>query len=98
MERRMDHRTALQLIDQEWRTSIEPSLEAYIRIPNKSPLFDPDWQAHGHMDRAVDLMADWCRRQPIRGLKVEVIRLPGRTPVLYAEVPGTAPGEILLYG
>jgi acetylornithine deacetylase/succinyl-diaminopimelate desuccinylase-like protein len=94
----MDHSTAARLIDHEWRTSIQPSLEAYIRIPNKSPLFDPDWEAHGHMDRAVELMADWCRRQPIRGLKVEVIRLPGRTPVLYAEVPGSAPGEILLYG
>jgi acetylornithine deacetylase/succinyl-diaminopimelate desuccinylase-like protein len=94
----MDSTSALALIDREWRGSIEPSLEAYIRIPNKSPLFDPDWQAHGHMDRAVELMADWCRRQPIRGLKVEVVRLPGRTPVLFAEVPGTAPGEILLYG
>ncbi|MCZ8131463.1 MAG: M20 family metallopeptidase [Steroidobacteraceae bacterium] len=94
----LDRAHAVQLIDAEWRSSIEPSLEAYIRIPNKSPLFDPDWQAHGHMDRAVELMADWCRRQPIRGLEVEVVRLPGRTPVLFATVPGTAPGEILLYG
>jgi acetylornithine deacetylase/succinyl-diaminopimelate desuccinylase-like protein len=89
---------ATALIDREWRTSIQPSLEAYIRIPNKSPLFDPDWEAHGYMDRAVALLADWCRRQPIEGLSVEVIRLPGRTPVLYAEVPGTAPGQVLLYG
>jgi acetylornithine deacetylase/succinyl-diaminopimelate desuccinylase-like protein len=94
----MDRTAALGLIDREWHDSIQPSLESYIRIPNKSPLFDADWERHGHMDRAVDLMADWCRRQPIRGLRVEVVRLPGRTPLLYAEVPGTAPGEILLYG
>lgn len=94
----MDSSPATHLIDREWRTSIEPSLHDYIRIPNKSPLFDPDWQAHGHMDRAVELMAAWCRAQPIRGLTVEVIRLPGRTPVLYAEVAGNAPGQVLLYG
>jgi acetylornithine deacetylase/succinyl-diaminopimelate desuccinylase-like protein len=94
----MDSKAAAGLIDHEWTASIEPSLDAYVRIPNKSPLFDPDWQAHGHMDRAVELMADWCRRQPIRGLKVEVVRLPGRTPVLFAEVPGSAPGDVLLYG
>jgi acetylornithine deacetylase/succinyl-diaminopimelate desuccinylase-like protein len=94
----MDHSAAQHLIAREWRDSIQPSLEDYVRIPNKSPLFDPDWERHGHMDRAVELMAAWCRRQPIRGLRVEVVRLPGRTPLLYAEVPGTAPGEILLYG
>jgi acetylornithine deacetylase/succinyl-diaminopimelate desuccinylase-like protein len=94
----MDTGIAQRLIAAEWRSSIQPSLEAYIRIPNKSPLFDPDWEAHGHMDRAVELLADWCRRQPLEGLKVEVLRLPGRTPTLYAEVPGSAPGSVLLYG
>jgi acetylornithine deacetylase/succinyl-diaminopimelate desuccinylase-like protein len=94
----MDIATSTRRIDREWTTSIVPCLEAYIRVPNKSPLFDPQWQAHGHMDRAADLLATWCRAQPIRGLTVEVIRLPGRTPLLYAEVPGQAPGEVLLYG
>jgi acetylornithine deacetylase/succinyl-diaminopimelate desuccinylase-like protein len=94
----MDIATAASAIDAQWTTSIEPCLGAYIRIPNVSPLYDPDWQAHGHMDRAAALLVDWCRAQPIRGLSVEVVRLPGRTPLLFAEVPGTGPGEVLLYG
>ena len=32
-----------------WDREILPALHDYIRIPNESPLFDPDWQAHGHM-------------------------------------------------
>ena len=88
----------ISLIHDTWSTSIVPSLMDYIRIPNKSPLFDPDWQAHGHMQRALDLLAGWCRAQPVRGLSVETLSLPGRTPVLLVEVAGSAPGEVLLYG
>jgi acetylornithine deacetylase/succinyl-diaminopimelate desuccinylase-like protein len=94
----MDTKHVAARLDAEWTQSIQPSLEQYIRIPNKSPLFDAAWEAHGHMDRAAALLVDWCRSQPIQGLTVEVIRLPGRTPVIYAEVPGTAPGRVLLYG
>jgi len=90
-------------LDGWWRDSILPALEAYVRIPNKSPQFDADWEAHGHMQRAAELMADWCRSQPIAGMNVEIVRLPGRTPVLLAEIPGTAPAAspadcVLLYG
>lgn len=41
-------------ISDMWDKSILPCLEEYIRIPNKSPLFDPDWQTHGYMDKAVN--------------------------------------------
>jgi len=34
---------------------IVPALMDYIRIPNKSPLFDPAWKKHGYMDKAVKL-------------------------------------------
>lgn len=81
-----------------WDESIVSQLEAYIRIPNKSPHFDPDWAAHGYMDAAVELMARWARAQPIPGLQVEVRTLPGRTPLLVLEVPGETPGTVLCYG
>ena len=94
----MDAVAAARRIDEVWTESIEPSLAAYIRVPNRSPLFDPDWEAHGHMDRAAAILLEWCRSQPLAGLHAEIIRLPGRTPVIYAEVEGTAPGQVLLYG
>ena len=54
----------------------------------KSPLFDPDWEKHGYMEQAANLIADWCRAQPVAGMKVEVRRLPGLTPVVLVDVPG----------
>jgi acetylornithine deacetylase/succinyl-diaminopimelate desuccinylase-like protein len=87
-----------QFIENVWRDSIIERLQAYVRIPNKSPAFDPDWERHGYMDQAIDLMAQWCRLQPVPRMRVEVRRLPGVTPVLLVDVPGDLPGSVLLYG
>ena len=43
-------------------------------------------------------MADWCRAQPLPGARVEVRRLPGKTPLLLVDLPGEQPGCVLLYG
>ncbi|MFO0722937.1 MAG: M20 family metallopeptidase [Myxococcota bacterium] len=89
------------LIHGTWDSSIVPTLTEYIRIPNKSPYFDANWREHGHMMKAVKLIADWCRAQPIKGMSLEVIDVPGKTPIIFIEVAATQPGNsdtILLYG
>lgn len=87
-----------KLIDETWDSSIVPTLEQYIRIPNQSPLFDPDWQQNGHMSRAVELARKWAESQGVKGLTVEVQQLEGRTPVIYMEVEGDASSTVLMYG
>ena len=77
-------------IDTIWRDEITPTLIDYIRIPNKSPMFEPDWAELGHMDKAVDLFAGWARGKlaALPGATLEVVRLPERTPVILIDVPG----------
>jgi acetylornithine deacetylase/succinyl-diaminopimelate desuccinylase-like protein len=85
-------------VDKQWQTSIIERLSAYVRIPNKSVMFDPEWERHGYMDQAANLIADWCRQQPVEGMKVEVRRLPGLTPIVLVDVPGEVPDVVLMYG
>ena len=87
-----------QFVDKTWDDEIVPQLVEYIRIPNKSPTFDPEWESHGHMEDAVSLIFGWGEKQKIDGLSLEVVRLPGRTPLIYMEVPGTSDATVLLYG
>src|ERR1700756_4617937 len=94
----MDLKRLTGSIGKTWSDSILERLIAYVRIPNKSPQFDPQGERNGHMEAAVKLMADWCRAQPLAGARVEVRRLPGRTPLLLVDVPGELPGCVLLYG
>jgi acetylornithine deacetylase/succinyl-diaminopimelate desuccinylase-like protein len=92
----VDTKHALRSSGRIWDEEILPALHDYIRIPNKSPAYEPKWQAN--MDRAVALVEAWCRRQPIAGLELEVVRLPNRTPVILMEIPGSGADTVLLYG
>lgn len=94
----MDPKKTQNIVDQTWTESIVPAISDYIRIPNLSPLFDPEWQQGGHMDRAVALATDWVQRQNVRGLKLEVVRLEKQTPLVYIEVPGQTNDTVLFYG
>jgi len=91
-------------IDTTWDESIVPALSEYIRIPNKSVHFDPQWEQHGHMLRAAELMKQWCEEHALPGMKIEIVRLPGLTPLLYIDVPasgnpaGRSSDCVLLYG
>lgn len=87
-----------RFIDSLWMDSIVPSLGEYIRIPNLSPQFDPDWESNGHMQRAMTLVADWCRAHAPRGMALEIVQLPGRTPLLLLEIPGEGQQTVLMYG
>ncbi len=94
----LDADRALRLVEQLYTSSIVPMLVEYIKIPNKSPGFAPDWEQSGHMRRAMDLIVAWCRARRIAGMRLEVLQLPGRTPLLFIEVPGAVDGTVLLYG
>jgi acetylornithine deacetylase/succinyl-diaminopimelate desuccinylase-like protein len=85
-------------VNRTWDDSIVERLTTYVRIPNKSPMFDPQWEANGHMEKAVQLMAEWCRAQPLPGARTDIRRLPGKTPLLLVDIPGELPGSVLLYG
>src|SRR5437764_5540170 len=93
-----------QFVGQVWNDSIVPTLVDYIRVPNKSPAFDPDWAAHGHMEAAVAMFERWARDRltALPGAILEIVRLPGRTPLILIEVPGSASkastDTVLLYG
>ena len=84
-----------------WDERIVPAITEYVKVPAKSPMFDADWAAHGLLDRVVTDAARWVESRKVAGLKLEVIRLPGRTPVIFFDIPATKPGStdtVLLYG
>lgn len=70
----------------------------YIRIPNKSPDFDPNWQENGYMEQVVDQFVRWIEKQQVKGIELEVVRLEGRTPLIYMDIPGTGDDVVVLYG
>ena len=88
----------MKTIAQLWDDAIVPAITEYIRIPAKSPHFDRDWQKHGHIEAALQLAVKWCNANPLRGMKLDIVRLEGRTPVLFVEVEGKTSETVLIYG
>ena len=87
-------------VDEVWDDEIVPTLTEYIKIPNKSPAFDTDWESHGYMQDAIELFKSAVRRSPIQEVESRIVTLPGRTPLLLLDVPATlgCDGAILCYG
>ena len=94
----MEDQAVLDTVTRLWDGGITPALVDFIRIPNQSPSFDRDWARQGHMDQAVRLVTDWIRRQNIAGLKLDVLRDGGRTPLILVEVDGQCDRTVLMYG
>lgn len=96
----MDAAALNAFVAETWEREITPEITEYIRIPAKSPHFDPDWQASGHIDAAVEHMRRWAEGKiaELPGAKLEVVRLEGRTPVILIEAPGEIDDTVLLYG
>jgi acetylornithine deacetylase/succinyl-diaminopimelate desuccinylase-like protein len=97
----MDATTLQSHADAKWDDEIVPQITEYIRVPAKSPHFDPQWEASGHIERVIRQAEAWVRKQAVKGLACEIVRLPGRTPVLFFEVPASGTGKtgtVLLYG
>src|SRR6201985_1412974 len=96
----MDFEKTTAFMARIWDDEIIPVLTDYIRIPNKSPAFDPDWEKHGHMEQVVAMFAAWAQSKlkAFPGSSLEVVRLADRTPLIFIEVPGTAAGTVLMYG
>jgi acetylornithine deacetylase/succinyl-diaminopimelate desuccinylase-like protein len=92
---------ALAQITDKWDQDLIKQITQYVEVPAKSPMFDAQWETHGHIDTVVRQAAAWIEAQKVEGLKLEIVRLPGRTPVIFFEVASTASGAsdtILMYG
>ncbi len=98
IDTKMNVETNREFVETFWHDEVMDSLIEYIRIPNKSPMFDPEWEAHGHMETAVNHMLDWVNGQSVPGLIAEIHKLPGKTPTLYLELEGERDDTILIYG
>src|SRR3982751_6548684 len=98
----MNQEKLTQFVERAWDDEALPLLVEYIKIPNKSPEFDKDWEAHGYMEQAVDLLSGWAKRKiaGMKGATLEVLRLPGRTPLIVIDIPGAGreSDPVLLYG
>ena len=97
----LDAAAALSHASEQWDRDIVRQITDYIQIPAKSPGFDKDWAEHGYLETVLRNAAAWVEVQKVDGLTLEIVRLPGRTPILFFEIAATRPMSsqtVLMYG
>lgn len=99
----LDTTQVLSTVSRAWDEDLVGQLSDYIEIPAKSPAFDANWAQAGYLDKVIECTAAWIDAQKVAGLTLEIIRLPGRTPVLFFEVAATRAQSansqtVLMYG
>uniref|UniRef100_A0A7S1R526 Peptidase M20 dimerisation domain-containing protein n=1 Tax=Neobodo designis TaxID=312471 RepID=A0A7S1R526_NEODS len=84
----------------KWDAEVVPTLSEYIKVPNLSPMFDPDFATNGLQEKAFALLIDWLKQQPVKGMKYELLEEQGKPPFLCIEIDGTVPTAktLLMYG
>mmetsp|Transcript_21374 Transcript_21374/g.24838 ORF Transcript_21374/g.24838 Transcript_21374/m.24838 type:complete len:483 (+) Transcript_21374:30-1478(+) len=86
--------------EEQFDKSILPALQDYIRIPNLSRNYDPEWSTNGKLEECAEFLLEWAKKQNLKGSKAEIIKEKGRTPLIFIEVDGTSKDAetVLLYG
>lgn len=96
----MDNQKTIDWVEKKWNNDIQPVLEDYIRIPNSSHGFDPEWNTNGLLEKAANLLLEWAKKQEIKGAKYELIKDADKSPLIFIEIDGTTDDTqtVLFYG
>ena len=57
----MDSKALQAYVDRRYDEELIPRLVDYVRVPAKSPAFDGDWSAHGHLANVIKSAEEWSR-------------------------------------
>ena len=87
-------------LNEQMDSNLIPVIEDFIRIPNQSRAFDPEWETNGLQQKACHFCMDWAKKQDVKGLTLELIEEKGRTPVVLGiiEAPTKDKPTVLMYG
>lgn len=88
-------------VNTEFDTSFEPSLEEFIKIPNLSPAYDPDWKTNGRLKQAAEHLKSFAEQTGIKGLKTALFGDQDTTPLLFISIDASEKTDtktVLMYG
>ena len=95
----MKYEQTLKDAQKDFKESILPGLEEFVRIDNLSPDFDPEWETNFKAEKAGFHLVNWAINQGVKGMKVELVKEKGRTPLVFIEVAAQGIDKtVLLYG
>lgn len=86
-------------INEQVDKEVIPGMMEFIKIPNQSPNFDPNWNKNGLLTKVAKTTMEWVKKMGLENLSIEVVDLPNRTPLLFGVIDTPSPlANIMIYG
>ena len=94
----MDTEKTRKYIDENFdKYFIEP-LSDFVKIPNLTPSFDPEFNSNGLIEQAIDHVKTYAESLNIEGLEFHVHNEPDKAPMAVIVYPGNGKSNIMIYG
>ena len=97
----MDKNSLFKYVNKSFNSYILPNLMNFVRIPNTSTEFDPDWKENGLLLKACNSVINYAKSLNIKGAEITLLQDEGYTPFILIDIPSTRQNDtrsILLYG
>ncbi len=89
------------LLKNLWHSETLCALKEFVSIQSLSPSFDPDWERHGELHKAIEIAKSFGEKL-LSNIQFEILESPGRSPLLFFEIPAfgdsASHGDVLFYG
>ena len=97
----MDSSTLIKYVEKQFILNTLPNLMNFIRIPNLSPGFDPDWNTNGLLLKAANLIISFAKSLNIKNAEINLLQDSPYTPLVFIDIPATRQNDkrtVLFYG
>ena len=97
----LDATQTLKNIDQHWEDWYVKGLADFVRVPNLTPLVDPDYLTNGLCEKAMACVDDYINKLEVKGLQKKIYQPEGSVPLIVYVVEkseGAADTQIMFYG
>ena len=85
----MDAKTLKKYIEKQFELNVLPNLMNFIRIPNLSPDFDPDWNKNGLLLKAANLIISFAKSLNIKNAEINLLQDSPYAPLIFIDIPST---------
>lgn len=94
----MDKDKTAAYIDSEYNSKFVEPLQEFIKIPNLTPAFDPEYFTNGLVQQAINHVKAYAESLEIEGLTFNVNDKEGRCPMVVMVYEGAGSPNVMIYG
>lgn len=97
--KKIEKAATLAYVEQQWEPWYIKGLADFIRVPNLTPMVDPDYLTNGLVEQSMELVDKYVNELKIDGISKKVFQPEGKTPlVVYVIEAQGSDKNCMLYG